>query len=253
MQVCQREFGFDDRLFPGEMRDNPKFWAKHVHPEEAQHVFAEVKRLIGQGGGTLEYRFRHRRGDYVWIQDTFRVVPEKPGKPKEIVGSWADITDRKNIEAVLQRLSKEVEHRNQFIREAFGRYLTDEVVSNVLESPTALELKGEKRTVTIMMADLRGFTPLSERLAPEKVVAILNRYLSIMFPIINQYQGSIDNIIGDAIFVVFGAPIWREDDRNGRWLAPWPCSSPWPRLTNRTDRKTCPRWKWASGSTPARW
>ena len=197
---------------PGEMRDNPKFWAKHVHPEEAQHVFAEVKRLIDQGGGTLEYRLRHRRGDYVWIQDTFKVVPEKPGKPKEIVGSWADITDRKNIEAVLQRLSKEVERRNQFIREAFGRYLTDEVVSNVLESPTALELKGEKRTVTIMMADLRGFTPLSERLAPEKVVAILNRYLSIMFPIINQYQGSIDNIIGDAIFVVFGAPIWREDD-----------------------------------------
>ena len=50
----------------------------------------------------------------------------------EIVGSWADISDRKNIEAALSRLSAEVERRNQFIREAFGRYLTDEVVSNVL-------------------------------------------------------------------------------------------------------------------------
>jgi PAS domain S-box-containing protein len=197
---------------PGEMRDNPKFWAKHVHPEDAPRVFAEVEQLIRQGGGTLEYRFRHRRGDYLWIQDTFRVAPEKAGKPKEIVGSWADISDRKDIEAALQRLSKEVERRNQFIREAFGRYLTDEVVSNVLESPTGLELKGEKRTVTMMMADLRGFTSLSERLAPERVVAIINRYLSAMTPIIKKYQGTIDEIIGDAIFVLFGAPTWQEDD-----------------------------------------
>jgi adenylate cyclase len=187
------------------MRDNPRFWAKHVHPEDAPHVFAEVERLIEHGGGTLEYRFRHRRGDYLWIQDTFRVAPEKIGKPKEIVGSWADISDRKQIEAALHRLSKEVEQRNQFIRDAFGRYLTDEVVSNVLESPTGLELKGEKRTVTMMMSDLRGFTSLSERLAPERVVAILNRYLSTMVPIIKQYQGTIDEFIGDAIFVLFGA------------------------------------------------
>ena len=197
---------------PGEMRDNPKFWAKHVHPEDAVRVFAEVERLIGQGGGTLEYRFRHRRGDYVWVQDTFRVSPQKAGRPKEIVGSWADITDRKNIEAALQRLSNEVEQRNQFIRDAFGRYLTDEVVANVLESPTSLELKGEKRTITMMMADLRGFTSLSERLAPERVLDILNRYLSSMVPIIKKYRGTVDEIVGDAIFVLFGAPIWRDDD-----------------------------------------
>lgn len=197
---------------PAEMRDNPKFWAKHVHPEDAPRVFPEVERLIGQGGGTLEYRFRHRRGDYVWVQDTFRVTPEKAGRLKEIVGSWADISDRKNIEAALQRLSTEVERRNKFIREAFGRYLTDEVVANVLESPTGLELKGEKRTITMMMADLRGFTSLAERLAPERVVAMLNRYLSTMVPIIKQYQGTIDEFIGDAIFVLFGAPAWGEDD-----------------------------------------
>jgi PAS domain S-box-containing protein len=197
---------------PGEMRDDPKFWAKHVHPEDAARVFNEIEQLIGRGGGTLEYRFRHRRGDYLWIQDTFKVAPEKTGKPREIVGSWADITDRKNIETALQRLSNEVEQRNKFIREAFGRYLTDEVVSNVLESPAALELKGEKRTVTMMMTDLRGFTSLSGRLAPERVVALLNRYLAAMVPIINQYQGTVDEIIGDAIFVLFGVPVWQEDN-----------------------------------------
>jgi PAS domain S-box-containing protein len=197
---------------PREMRDDPKFWSKHVHSEDAPAVFAEVGRLIDQGGGMLEYRFRHRRGDYIWIQDTFRVTPEKAGKPKEIVGSWADVTDRKNIEVSLQRLSNEVEQRNQFIREAFGRYLTDEVVSNVLESPTALELKGEKRTVTMMMTDLRGFTSLAGRLAPERVVSLINRYLTAMVPIINQYQGTVDEIIGDAIFVLFGVPLWQENN-----------------------------------------
>ena len=87
-----------------------------------------------------------------------------------------------------------MELRNQFIRETFGRYLTDEVVATVLESPTGLQMGGEKRKVTMMMADLRGFTSLSERLAPERVVAILNRYLTTMVTIIKQYQGTIDEI-----------------------------------------------------------
>ena len=91
---------------PWEMRDNPIFWAKHVHPEDAQRVFGEVKRLIGQGGGTVEYRFRHRRGHYVWVQDSFTVVPDKEGRPKDIVGSWADISDRKRTEADLQRFGR---------------------------------------------------------------------------------------------------------------------------------------------------
>jgi adenylate cyclase len=64
----------------------------------------------------------------------------------------------------------------------------------------------------MMMTDLRGFTSLSERLPPDRVVAILNRYLAAMVTIIKRYQGTIDEFIGDAIFVLFGAPTWREDD-----------------------------------------
>ena len=126
-----------------EMRNDPKFWAKHVHPEDAPRVFAEIERLIGQGGGTVEYRFRHRRGDYLWIQDTFKVSPDREGKPKEIVGSWADISDHKNIEASLRRLSEQVELRNQLISRAFGRYLTGEAVASALEPSTEQELKAK--------------------------------------------------------------------------------------------------------------
>jgi PAS domain S-box-containing protein len=197
---------------PWEMRDDKKFWVKRLYPEDATRVFTEMDQLIEQGKGTLEYRFRHRAGHYIWVQDTFTVTHDSEGKPKEIVGSWADISDRKGIEAELQRLAKQVELRNKFIRETFGRYLTDEVVATVLESPTGLQMGGEKRKVTLMMTDLRGFTSLSERLAPERVVTILNRYLTTMVTIIKQYQGTIDEFIGDAIFVLFGAPIWQEDD-----------------------------------------
>jgi PAS domain S-box-containing protein len=197
---------------PWEMRDDAKFWSKRLHPEDAQGVFEQMAPLIERGGGTVEYRFRHRKGHYIWIQDTFTVIRDHEGKPKELVGSWADISDRKRVEEEVQRLAEQVERRNRFIRDTFGRYLTDEVVAAVLESPTGLRIGGEKRKVTMMMADLRGFTSLSERLAPDRVVVILNRYLAAMVKIIKQYEGTIDEFIGDAIFVLFGAPIWREDD-----------------------------------------
>jgi adenylate cyclase len=197
---------------PWEMRDDKKFWVKRLHPEDASRVFGEMDRLVSQGGGALEYRFRHRDGHYIWIQDTFSVTHDDDGTPKEIVGSWADVSDRKRVEAELKRLAEQVELRNRFIRETFGRYLTDEVVSTVLESPTGLKMGGEKRKVTMIMTDLRGFTSLSERLPPQRVVALLNRYLTSMVSIIKQYQGTIDEFIGDAIFVLFGAPVWQEDD-----------------------------------------
>jgi PAS domain S-box-containing protein len=197
---------------PWEMRDDKKFWVKRLHPDDANRVFTEMEGLIRLGGGALEYRFRHRDGHYIWIQDTFTVTHDDAGNPSEIVGSWADVSDRKRVEAELQRLAEQVELRNKFIRETFGKYLTDEVVSTVLESPTGLETGGEKRKVTMMMTDLRGFTSLSERLPPERVVGLLNRYLSAMVTVIKQYQGTIDEFIGDAIFVLFGAPLWQEND-----------------------------------------
>ncbi len=197
---------------PWEMRDDKKFWVKRLHPEDATHVFAKMNELFDEGEGALEYRFRHRDGHYIWVQDTFTVTHDEDGKPKEIVGSWADITDRKRIEAELQRLAEQLELRKQFIRETFGRYVTDEVVETVLESSTGLQIGGEKRKVTMIMTDLRGFTSLSERLAPERVVEMLNRYFATMVSVIKQYNGTVDDYIGDAIFIIFGAPVWQEDD-----------------------------------------
>ncbi|MFB2935452.1 CHASE2 domain-containing protein [Aerosakkonemataceae cyanobacterium BLCC-F154] len=98
------------------------------------------------------------------------------------------------------------------IRQTFSRYLTDEVVANLLESSDGFKLGGERRKVTILMSDLRGFSSVSEELAPETVVSMLNIYLGEMADVIMKYQGTIDEFIGDAILVLFGAPTQREDD-----------------------------------------
>jgi len=93
----------------------------------------------------------------------------------------------------------------------FGRYLSTEVMSSIIENPSALELGGERRKVTIMMTDLRGFTALSERLEPERVVQMLNAYFEVMVDMVIQYNGTINEIIGDALLVVFGAPQEMQD------------------------------------------
>jgi adenylate cyclase len=108
----------------------------------------------------------------------------------------------------IQQLRTEKAH----IRKTFGRYVTEEIVNNLLASDEGLKLGGERHTVTILTSDLRGFTAISERLPPEEVVKILNFYLSKMADIITAYNGTIDEFMGDGILVLFGAPTVREDD-----------------------------------------
>ncbi|MGK7941765.1 MAG: CHASE2 domain-containing protein [Crocosphaera sp.] len=98
------------------------------------------------------------------------------------------------------------------IRKTFGRYLTDQVVANLLENPSGLSLGGHRKKITILTSDLRGFTATSERLSPEEVVKILNFYLGRMADIITRYEGTIDEFMGDGILVLFGAPTSQKDD-----------------------------------------
>jgi class 3 adenylate cyclase len=112
----------------------------------------------------------------------------------------------------IEGLARQLEIRNAFLRRTFGRYLSDEVVSSLLESHDGLEIRGEKRRVTVVFADLRGFSSLTEVLAPAEIVSILNNYLGTMADVIQRYHGTIDEFLGDAILAFFGAPIARDDD-----------------------------------------
>ena len=111
-----------------------------------------------------------------------------------------------------EKYRQQLERNEKFIRATFGRYLSDEIVTDILERPEGLELGGDLREVTIMMSDIRGFTTLSEHLAPAQVVTLINRYLAPMTDIIMAHDGTIDEFLGDAILAVFGAPQRRDDD-----------------------------------------
>ena len=101
--------------------------------------------------------------------------------------------------------------QRDFIRNAFGRYVSPEVAKAVLESPDGLRLGGHKREITVLMSDLRGYTRFAEHGDPAGVMAVLNDYLGHMADIVIAHEGTINEFIGDAIFAVFGAPVEHVD------------------------------------------
>ena len=102
--------------------------------------------------------------------------------------------------------------QRDFIRDTFGRYLSNEVVEELLDSPDGLGMKGEIRDVTFLVSDLRGFTVLTEQLQPQQVIEIINRYFGHMVEVIARYRGTVSEFQGDGILIFFGAPLSAEDD-----------------------------------------
>jgi class 3 adenylate cyclase len=102
--------------------------------------------------------------------------------------------------------------QRDFIRDTFGRYVSQEVVDELLTSPDGLRLGGELREITLLVSDLRGFTAMSSRLEPHEVIEFINGYLEHMIEIITRFGGTVDEFQGDGILAFFGAPIEAEDD-----------------------------------------
>ncbi len=93
-----------------------------------------------------------------------------------------------------------------------SRFFSKTVTEKIFGSGEDLKLGGERRNVTILFADLHGFTSMSEQLDQEKVVDILNAYFSLMTPIIFKHNGTLDKLMGDGILAFFGAPLFHDDD-----------------------------------------
>ena len=101
--------------------------------------------------------------------------------------------------------------RLQAVRDMFGRYVSPAVVDRLPSDPSKLELGGHRQDVTILFADIRGFTAYGEHLSPEKLVDTLNEYLSIAARSILMFEGTLDKFIGDAVMGVFNAPLRQPD------------------------------------------
>lgn len=109
-------------------------------------------------------------------------------------------------------LAHDVGQRNKLLLKLLGRYVTDEVSENLLESPETSRLGGNIQKVTILFADLRGFTHISENMSPDRVATMLNHYFGEMIEIIRKYRGTVDKLIGDGLMATFGAPRERARD-----------------------------------------
>jgi len=98
------------------------------------------------------------------------------------------------------------------VKNTFKRYVSKQVVDELLGDDGKLNLGGEQRDVTILFTDIRGFTSMSEKMKPERVVTTLNEYFSDMIDIVFKNNGTLDKIIGDELMVLYGAPISGEND-----------------------------------------
>lgn len=103
------------------------------------------------------------------------------------------------------------EREKRKLRDAFGRYLNPSLARMVSERPEMLALGGDKRELTVLFSDIRGFTTFSEQLEPEALVDLLNAYLGEMTEVIFAHDGMLDKYVGDAIMAVWGAPLSQPD------------------------------------------
>jgi adenylate cyclase len=93
------------------------------------------------------------------------------------------------------------------LRDTISRYVSPEMCEEIIRNPGLLQLGGERRQVTVLFADIRGFTSMSEKLDPEEVVEVLNTFFTAMVDLVFEHQGTLDKFLGDALMAEFGVPV----------------------------------------------
>lgn len=118
-----------------------------------------------------------------------------------------------SLEIISQQMVMAIENSKlSNLRYAFSRYVSHQLVDEILSNPEEIKLGGERRKISVLFADIRGFTTMSEKMKPEEVVDLLNTYLSSLTKVVFKYEGTLDKYIGDCVMAVFGAPLSHHND-----------------------------------------
>ena len=125
---------------------------------------------------------------------------------------WMELVFPEGALALAYAVSATVEYltegrQRRVLRAAFDKYMSAEVVDEIMRNPESIKLGGEKKELTVFFSDVAGFTTISEKLDPEDLVFLLNEYLSSMTDIIRRYRGNVNKYLGDGIMAIFGAPL----------------------------------------------
>jgi HD-GYP domain-containing protein (c-di-GMP phosphodiesterase class II) len=141
----------------------------------------------------------------------------------EVVGVLA-LGERINLQPYTQKVIDSIHNISQQmvmaieasklsnLRYAFSRYVSHQLVEGILSDPDQLKLGGERRKITVLFADIRGFTTMAEKMRPEEVVDLLNTFLSGLTDVVFKYEGTLDKYMGDCVMAVFGAPFSHYND-----------------------------------------
>ena len=131
----------------------------------------------------------------------------KRGRHEGITLLFADQTKERELK---KKMNVAVEER-RYVKDMFARYLSNEVVENLMENPELIKPGGDKKIATILFADIRGYTTFSEDKTPEYIIEVLNEYFSQAVEIIVKHRGYIDKFIGDAIMAAWGVPMMSQE------------------------------------------
>ncbi len=128
----------------------------------------------------------------------------KPYSPRELMA-------RVNTRLRLKATTDDLLETQELIRATFERFVAVSVVEQLLRDPSKVQLGGKLQNVTVLFADLEGFTSLSERTPPQKLLSILNKYHTFIVKIIQRYGGTVDKFLGDGVMALYNTPLEQPD------------------------------------------
>ncbi|MFC1624517.1 PAS domain S-box protein [Candidatus Omnitrophota bacterium] len=128
--------------------ENPSFWIEHVHPEDVPRVLTEVRNVLKKEKYTYEYRFKHKDGRFIWMRDEMKLVRDKKSRPLEIIGFWADITERKKMEEELRKLV----HEKSIVLDNTGEIIAFHDIDRNIQWANKAYLKA----TGLLLSDIRG-------------------------------------------------------------------------------------------------